>query len=164
MLLTVNPDGSANGPILPDYGGFMSAREQQPQQVLDWFRAADHDAGESRATAVSLGGDDTEPYAFLVALFMPGVHPFGFRPISAGPQQWLFAPDGSWACHRVDEGVVEQFGARNLWDEVEDAHRLWRRLGRPERGQFGLTIGTDSVHTLWLGDPDIEKSWRLPAP
>jgi methyltransferase of ATP-grasp peptide maturase system len=163
VRLTVSSSGSASGRILPDYGGFMSVRNQQQQSILDRFRDADHQAGECRLTTVSLGGHDEEPYAFLVALFMPGVQPFGFRPSEGRLQQWLFASDGSWACHRIESGTVEQYGERRLWDEIEAIRLLWLQLGQPTRDRFGLTVNSDGVHALWLDNPGSGKTWPLPT-
>jgi protein-L-isoaspartate(D-aspartate) O-methyltransferase len=64
---------------------------------------------------------------------------------------------GSWAS--VDyvpgrtEFVVQQYGERRLWDEVEAAYWRWQSWGRPERNRFGLTVTPDGQR-VWLDSPE----------
>jgi protein-L-isoaspartate O-methyltransferase len=51
-----------------------------------------------------------------------------------------------------DTYVVEQFGPRALWDEVEAAFLRWHELGKPERSRFGLSVDA-SGQRVWLDDP-----------
>jgi len=42
-----------------------------------------------------------EPYTFLGALLLADVVRLEFWPDGGEQQEWLFAPDGSWACHNT---------------------------------------------------------------
>lgn len=72
---------------------------------------------------------------------------------------WLVEPglDGSWASVDYKPGgheyLVQQHGARCLWDEVEAAYMRWLERGRPDRDRFGLTLSPDGQQ-VWLDSPD----------
>lgn len=74
------------------------------------------------------------------------------------------APDGSWC--EVEPGApgssrtVRAGGPRDLWAEIEAAHDLWSRLGRPDWERFGLTVTPDS-QWVWLDDPNGSHRWLL---
>jgi protein-L-isoaspartate(D-aspartate) O-methyltransferase len=65
---------------------------------------------------------------------------------------WLMDRHGSGAIADAGEPVV-QYGPRDLWREVEAAHREYAALGRPEPEEFGLTVDPEGEH-VWLGEPD----------
>ncbi|BCM66784.1 hypothetical protein EASAB2608_02118 [Streptomyces sp. EAS-AB2608] len=76
---------------------------------------------------------------------------------------WLYARDTrSWAsadCEPDAETFEDaQSGPRRLWNEVEDAYRMWEAAGRPGFDRVGLTVAPDG-QTVWLDDP--EQSWSL---
>jgi hypothetical protein len=48
---------------------------------------------------------------------------------------------------------VEQFGDRDIWDELEAAFFRWLGWGQPERDRFGLTVAAEGQH-VWLDRPD----------
>jgi protein-L-isoaspartate(D-aspartate) O-methyltransferase len=64
---------------------------------------------------------------------------------------------GSWASvdYVPDRGefVVQQYGERRLWDEVESAYWRWMSWGRPERDRFGLTV-SPAGQQVWLDCPE----------
>ncbi|MCP2338624.1 methyltransferase domain-containing protein [Actinomadura rupiterrae] len=67
---------------------------------------------------------------------------------------WLVDPwSRSWASLDVEPGAekfpVRQSGERDLWQEVEDAHRWWDQLGRPTADRWGLTV-TAQGQDVWL--------------
>ncbi|GAA2450362.1 methyltransferase domain-containing protein [Actinomadura vinacea] len=71
---------------------------------------------------------------------------------------WLIDPwSGSWASLRHVPGAacfeVRQLGFRNLWDEVEAAHRWWTGLGSPAAARWGLTV-TGEGQQVWLDTPE----------
>lgn len=68
----------------------------------------------------------------------------------------LRAPDGSWAEITTDgaTGTVRQGGPRSLWPAVTCAADAWQRLGRPERGRYGVTARSDGTHRYWVDQPD----------
>lgn len=159
-LLTVHADGSATGPFLPQYGSFMPARSTRTQPGrLD---TALQQRGETRAT--SLVYDLDAPWMFSAALLLPGLTWTGFTPADTGlHQDWLLAPDGSWAAHTSATGTVEEHGPRHLWDELEHHHHTWTTHGRPTRENLGLTITPHDRHHLWTANPDNVIT-ALPAP
>ncbi|MGW9556018.1 methyltransferase domain-containing protein [Nocardiopsis sp. NPDC055551] len=89
-------------------------------------------------------------------------------------RRWIGTGSGLWLCDRRGDSwvriypygtswMVEQGGPRSIWDEFEDALRLWTDLGRPEPDRFGLTVGPDGGQRLWLDDPD-GRSWPVGSP
>ncbi|MEU9420197.1 methyltransferase domain-containing protein [Streptomyces sp. NPDC048272] len=70
---------------------------------------------------------------------------------------WILADDrSSWAAVEYAPGTasyeVDQFGPRRLWDEVENAHQWWTRLGSPTRDRAGITVD-HTGQQLWVDDP-----------
>lgn len=70
----------------------------------------------------------------------------------AGCRVWLMDRAGSGAMADAD-AAVWQYGPRDLWSEVEAAHREYVGLGRPEPHTFGLTVGLGGEE-VWIGGPD----------
>lgn len=71
--------------------------------------------------------------------------------------RWVHAGSGSWA--RVElgaeqAGTVYQSGPRRLWDEMGPLLDSWHEAGRPGIDGYGVTVGMDGVHELWLRSPD----------
>jgi methyltransferase of ATP-grasp peptide maturase system len=167
-LLTVSATGKAEGPFLPDYGGFMPVRANQ-HQANDVMSTVGDDDGATRETTlpVDMVTNARIPFEFFAALVIGGYDWLGFTPNDGGPAQtWLTKPNGSWVCHVTDgngKHTVRQGGPVRLWDAVEAAHLEWQQLGQPVRQQFGLTV-QDGRHTVWLDDPAGPHRWGLPAP
>ncbi|GAA2426843.1 methyltransferase domain-containing protein [Actinomadura vinacea] len=65
-------------------------------------------------------------------------------------ESWLWAGDSG---ARVVGTDVQQFGERDLWDELEAALFRWVRWGQPERSRFGLSVTPDGQR-VWLDSPD----------
>lgn len=56
---------------------------------------------------------------------------------------------------------VIQAGPRRLWDSVEATYQLWRHLGRPDPGRFGV-VANPTTQFVWF---DIDEGWyRWPLP
>ncbi len=166
-LLTVSGD-TAEGHLLPDYGGFMPVRQQKRHDAaLAAFREVADRQGAERTTALprEVATDDGASFEFFAALFTGGCDLMSFTPSGGGPvQAWVPLPDGSWACHITDaDGIhrVAQGGPQRLWDHIEDLHRQWTDLGRPQRQRFGLTV-TPGAHRVWLDDSGGPHQWTLP--
>jgi len=92
-----------------------------------------------------------------VALLVPGTVWLD-SPRTGRPQLWLFADDGSWSMLDETTMRVEQHGPRHLWNEVENAYRLWEHSDAPARDRLGLTVDSDGVHRFWLDTPQ-EVLW-----
>ncbi|MFF4948669.1 methyltransferase domain-containing protein [Streptomyces chattanoogensis] len=76
---------------------------------------------------------------------------------------WILADDRkSWATVEYVPGredyEVDQYGPRNLWDEVEAAWHHWDAAGRPGRDRFGLTVDGDGQR-VWLDETG--NTWSL---
>jgi methyltransferase of ATP-grasp peptide maturase system len=163
-LLTVDPDGKAEGPFLPDYGGFMPLRanQHQPNDVLS--TVADND-GDKRETTLSVDASTNtcDPFEFFAALTVGGYDWLRFTPNNDGPvETWLTQPNGSWVCHITNANgtqIVRQGGPVRLWDDIETAHLTWQQLGQPPRERFGLTIH-DGRYTVWLDHPNDPHRWN----
>ncbi|WP_017593020.1 methyltransferase domain-containing protein [Nocardiopsis potens] len=161
--LVVAEDGESASGRFTGPAQFMKARSQR----LAW---PDHEAlvtdwpGEVSSTALTeREAFSDDPYGaldFAVGLKVPRcVHARGGQDDGARVA-WFYAPeDRSWALVRFPSGAgraqVHQSGPRRLWDEVEAAYRWWAGAGRPGIGRFGLTVGADGAHRVWLDDPDL---------
>lgn len=165
-VLTVYANGKAEGPFLPDFGGFMPLRAHQ-HQASEVLSTVGDDDGQTRGTALPVGvaTDAQDPFEFFSALSVGGYDWLGFTPNDGGPTEtWLTQPNHSWVCHTTDtdgKHTVRQGGPVRLWDGIETAHLEWQQLGQPTRGRFGLTV-QDGRHMVWLDHPGGYR-WRLPA-
>jgi protein-L-isoaspartate(D-aspartate) O-methyltransferase len=165
VLLRVQGDGQAEGRFLPDYGGFMPVRTHPPADAPQRLTAAlaAHTADDRRGTTLAADVLDDPDFGMVAALRLPGVASIGFTPEdSDGPQRWLLAADGSWACLQETTGSVSQHGTRRLWDEIENAHQQWTQLGTASRDRLGLTITPTGEHRFWL-DTATQVWWDHPA-
>jgi protein-L-isoaspartate(D-aspartate) O-methyltransferase len=164
VLLQVQGNGQAEGRFLPDYGGFMPVRTHplaDTSQRLTAALATDTAEGGGRATRLAPDVLDSTDFGMVAALRLPGVASIGFTP-DTGPQRWLLADDGSWACLDETTGTVSQHGTRRLWNEVEEAHQQWTQLGSPSRDRLGLTVTSTGEHRFWLDTPP-GAWWSQPA-
>ena len=153
-LLRRDGHGQAQGRFLPDYGGFMPVRSNPPANVERRLTAAlatlDADMA-ARRTPVGADELDHPDFGMIVALRLPGVASMWFEP-DTGPQRWLLADDGSWACVEQATHTVAQHGARRLWEDVEALYQRWSGAGKPTRDRFGLTVTDSGTHLYWLDD------------
>jgi protein-L-isoaspartate(D-aspartate) O-methyltransferase len=107
----------------------------------------------ARPTPTDADALDHPDFGMLAALRLPGVTSLWFEP-DTGPQRWLLADDGGWACVERTTRTVAQHGARRLWQEVERLHQRWCEAGQPPRQRFGLTVTESGTHRFWLDTPD----------
>jgi SAM-dependent methyltransferase len=164
-LLTVYADGKAEGPFLPDFGGFMPVRANQ-HRANDVLSTVGDDDGDTRETTlpVAVATSPADPFEFFAALIVGGYDWLSFTPSDGGPDKtWLTQPNDSWVCHVTDpdgKHTVRQGGPVRLWDGIETAHLEWQQLGQPARQRFGLTVH-DGRHTVWLDHPEGPHRWGL---
>lgn len=164
-VLTVKGDGTAEGPFLPDFGGFMSLRDHQ-HSASAVLSTVDRDWGDVRTTTlpVAAATDPGDPFEFFAALIVGGYDWLSFTPSDGSPTQtWLTQPGGSWVCHVTNPDgthIVRQGGPKRLWDGIEAAYREWQQLGQPPRERFGMTVSGDQ-HTVWLDHPESPAHWDL---
>lgn len=72
------------------------------------------------------------------------------------PDCFLYAGDGSWSETTANDNggyTVTQGGPRRVWDSIEQAAELWRGIGEPGRGRYGVTVKTDGTHAYWVDEP-----------
>jgi methyltransferase of ATP-grasp peptide maturase system len=153
VRLVVDGDG-AGGRFLSDGGGFMPVRSRSPLNDRRLLAAARR-GGREPSRPTTLGPDvlNHPDFGMLAALKVEGACWIGSGTVS-DYELWLLAGDGSWACLDAAASAVRQHGSRRLWDELESAHDLWRRLGEPRRDRFGLSVARGGRHVFWLDSPD----------
>lgn len=149
VCLTAGEGPRAEGRVLAEDGRFMPLRAHRAPRGATPEPTAWGTPRTTGLAAAELRG----PFEFYAGLALPGVV-LGQDDERAG---WLVHPDGSWA--RQAGLHVWQGGPRNLWDTAETAYTRWRRLGRPGRTRFGLTV-EPGRQDLWLDRPDGRR-WPL---
>ncbi len=145
------------GRFLPSWAGFMAVRDRDRPPA---WQEADPPVGPAVGEAET--ALDPHPLSASVPWFLAQIGPppivtfRRFGPEYAGAR--FVAADGAWCA--VDppdvrgRREVTWGGPRFLWDDVERAHALWRRHGRPGWDRLGLTVTPDRSHTVWLDRPD----------
>lgn len=158
--LHVLDDGRAVGSF-PGFAGYMMLRGQRPTcRAVSDLPQAGLDETATRLDPRRVTAD----YAadLYIAAAVPGVQTRIFSGEGDEAEEctlWILEPgaEGSWAS--VDyvpgaaEFVVQQYGARRLWDEVEAAYMRWLSLGRPGRERFGLTVSAAGDQAVWFDSP-----------
>ena len=111
---------------------------------------------------------DSPSLRFLLQLHLAGRRLRGFLRPPGGSGLSGRATDGSWFSAGLQPGLdglfpVAQGGPGRLWDTVESCCALWKRLGEPEVGRFGVTGLPDAdLQFVWLDDADSGHRWPLP--
>jgi protein-L-isoaspartate O-methyltransferase len=160
LLLTVLDDGSAVGRFQgpASYMMLRAQRRRPPREP--------HEPGRTRytrfdpRTLVESSGRHDGAMLMLAALLPDVVSSIGREHVD---RTWIHSVHvrdlggDSWATCRTRPGSAEadvvQYGARNLWDEVENAYMAWLRAGRPGRDRVGITV-TERGRHFWLDTPD----------
>jgi len=169
-LLTVDTDTSAHGRFLPKKLSFMPLRstEQPFEQLPELSARAVREPGEDRTTRLDPAALRDRAFAFLAQLAMPGTeagHVIVKDGETRGPMYFCLTDPRSQAWARVGTSTtaylpVTQGGDRRLWDELEAANDLWKRLGQPRPEEFTITITPDGDQVVEL--PGADRSWSLP--
>jgi protein-L-isoaspartate(D-aspartate) O-methyltransferase len=155
----VLPDGTATGRIVGNVA-FMWLRDQRGRRAS--LKRDVTDFGQARTTVTEL-----HPYQLLGtydASLAIGVQVPRCKNIVQTHDEpgdytvWFIDPwSSSWASlhHRPGADVFEvrRSGARDLWNEVEAAHRWWKVQGSPGRDRWGFTI-TRVGQYVWLDSRD----------
>ena len=157
--LHVLGDGTAVG-TFPGYAGYMPLRGQRvPWRPLPGLPSEGLVESATRLDPRRLRADSAAD--LFLAATVPGVRTRLFHGTGAEADEctlWLVEPgdDGAWAS--VDyvpgraEFLVQQQGARRLWDEAERAYLRWLRDGRPSADRLGMTVAPDG-RRLWIDNP-----------
>lgn len=174
VKLTVGADGTASGGFAGS-APFMWMRDQRVilGALSDYVNEADRpDQRQTRLDPQEMFGRGDVDFAISTRVRDCSWHRFD---ATGGPGEftvWLvhLGPgERSWASiDREPDGrhVVEQYGPRRLWDEVEAAYAWWVDIGRPARERFGLTVTPDR-QTVWLDTsaaPVSTQSWDTGSP
>ncbi|TDW18101.1 rRNA adenine N-6-methyltransferase family protein [Kribbella kalugense] len=140
--LTIDEDGrGATGRLMAPRGYFMSARKvpefADDGQNLPVLTLEEH---QRRAQLVVTRTTDLSPEIFNDTGF--GLYFWRRRPdvwswYHAGEIS-LSTADGTWT--QVRNTAVSHIGERDLWAEVEDAHREWQASGRPPITEWTIRI------------------------
>lgn len=155
------------GRFLPRWAGFMAMRDIDGAPPPTRTGTPELERGRRSTTRL-----DPQPWAaaipwFLAQARLPRRITFGYR--GCGPEWTTFTgKDGSWCAVRLapdEEGAreVRQGGPVAIWDQLDDVHAMWERLGRPGWERLGLTVGSDGHHRVWLDEPDGAYHWSLPT-
>jgi protein-L-isoaspartate(D-aspartate) O-methyltransferase len=165
-LVTVDTDQSAHGRFLAETVNFMPLRsEQQPFEMLtDLSSRAVNESGEQCLTSLDPTVLRNRNFAFFAQLTLPGTEA-GQVGIKGGPAYFCLTGPNSGAWARAETGqdaqrLVTQGGDRRLWDELEGAYELWRRLSQPHPEHFTIRISPDGEQAVSL--PDADRAWSLP--
>ncbi len=165
VRLSIGTDDTAVGHVLHQFGSFMPIRTQPHVEANELLQAALHGPrGQRRPTTLDGDAIHEPDFGMLAALLLPDASSIGFTS-EAGDEFWLLTPGGSWSCLDARRNEVEQYGPRRLWDELEVLRQRWQSWGEPSRDRFGLTVGADGAHTVWLDTPSrtIAQLWRPDA-
>lgn len=124
----------ARGVFLPDTAYFMPLRHHEGQSsVADLIQTAVSSPGRTRGYEYDSTIYRDNAARFWLDLTQPDV-----RTMQVAAAAIAFHLDGSWA--RLTDGTVTQGGPRNVWDEVESAHRTWLQAGKPARQRYRLAV------------------------
>ncbi|MFF2746327.1 methyltransferase domain-containing protein [Kitasatospora sp. NPDC058048] len=172
LRLTVGDDGTAVGRYTPD-SAFMLMRTQRLDLRL--FRDVVMDEHVPTESTTALDPWAVADSAFetqfalghhLGDLWYAWHHDPDVENVVT--RLWVATTDGgSWAAvdwdgtENSERYMVWQHGPRQVWNEVETAHRWWLDNDRPGPDRLGLTV-TPEGHTAWLDHP--ANTWPLGRP
>lgn len=147
LRLFVREDGTADGYLVPH----THHEWLRGQRVEPTLTVAECEAALSRASTTVLGIDDiagSDPNASIaIGLCVPNCASVFIPP---GDQWFVDDLSGSWARLHPgaggDRNIVNQYGPRDLWDEIEAAHHWWLTSGTPRARSWRVTVTPDGTH------------------
>jgi protein-L-isoaspartate(D-aspartate) O-methyltransferase len=158
--LHVLGDGTAVG-AFPGFAGYMPLRGQRvPWRSLSGLPKDGMVESATRLDPRRLRADSAAD--LFLAATVPGVRTYLYYGEGAEADEctlWLVesGDEGAWASVDYvpgrDEFLVQQQGARRLWDEAERAYLRWLAMGRPAYDRFGLTVSPDG-RQIWIDSPE----------
>lgn len=157
VQLTADGKGSASGRFQSG-ASYMPMRSHRPPAPAP----VDEATARSVRTAVNPRDLLSLGFALYAGTRLPGVRMVHTDRDGDAAQIWLQDYDGCAATAATGEDAYE-YGARDLWQEVERVYREYLTLGSPTAGNFGLTV-TAHGQRVWLHDPErvVEPSPRRP--
>jgi protein-L-isoaspartate O-methyltransferase len=142
QIIKHDDGATAYGVFLPNAAYFMPLRHHAGQTpVAELIQTATADSGATRDYQYDATIYRDNAARFWLDLTQPEV-----RTIHTAASDIAYDLDGSWA--RLTDGTVTQGGSRNLWDDVESAHRTWVEAGQPSRERYRLAITRESQLVL----------------
>ncbi|WP_436775617.1 methyltransferase domain-containing protein [Yinghuangia sp. YIM S09857] len=173
VRLRVRPDGSASGRFRAG-GSFMPMRSQRSQvdSVADVLGDDKPDSSRTTLSPWEVAGRADSEADFAIGLRTSDLwHHWEDQPEDGvSTRLWVGDEAGSsWAAvdydgRQLDTFAVRQNGPRRVWDEVEDAWDWWTSAGSPLPERFGLAVGTDGSHRVWLDEEGSEDAWYVRHP
>lgn len=149
------PD-TVQGRLLDLPGHFMWLRST-PDSALpnaDRFTLViNHDDAKTVGTDLDPRLLDEPGLRVLLSIVEPHLGPITHTQRETHELWWLRAED-CWA--EITTGThttVTYGGPRNIWTTIERVAAQWQRMGRPQRGRYGLTAHADGTHHYWLDHP-----------
>ncbi len=148
VLLTVQDDGTAEGPLLPGTISFMAARVQErpePGNPAHWASLT-HDAEPRPVRHGPERLDDSTEDGFSGRFLAQLAAPNAQLTMMNGTAQLIDVTTGSTAAFTSDG--VRQAGPVRLWDASEATWDAWDQADRPALAAFRLCIanGTQRIH------------------
>jgi len=145
LRLTVRGDGTAAGGIVAT----TACEWLRDQLVQATLTVAECEAMLARTTTTTTDLNDigADPHACTaIGLRVPGCATVFIPP----DDHWFVdASTGSWArLHLRSRGsnLVNQYGPRDLWDEIVAAYEWWLDSGRPTAGSWRFAVDPDGTH------------------
>ncbi|MEU3602667.1 methyltransferase domain-containing protein [Streptomyces sp. NPDC006798] len=155
-VLTVNEDGTASGPFLPDDAMFMRARPEPGHtapSAAQYTGVIINGTGDRRTERLPARAEDiVHATAHEIWMLHHDVLAVTLQSDSTTVHGLVHPDSGSWA--RItprddDEQVqVEVSGPRDLWAERLGLTTPWLEAGRPGPGIYTLTVDSCGTHTL----------------
>lgn len=176
LLTKDSTDDEVIGPVLPIGGHFMWLRPEanNPHRPHEHHRVPARGTRSRTSTQLDPAAIpvDEVGFRFLLQLQLRGVRALDRGQVSdptvrdGHPAIIVDAFDGSRAEAFVTPGPdgayrVIQSGPRRIWDTVQATARLYRDLGEPGPGRFGV-VANPSTQFVWFDHDDNWYRWPLP--
>lgn len=156
VLDKIAPD-TVQGRLLDLPGHFMWLRStpDSPLPNTGHFNLViNHDDDQTIGTDLDPRLLDEPGLRVLLSIAEPTLGPITHTQREAHDTWWLRADD-SWAEITTGANTTVSYGGpHNIWTTIERVAAEWQRIGRPERGRYGLTARADGTHHYWLDHPD----------
>lgn len=150
VRFTVGDDGTATGRPVPTRVSFMELRAQRAPARWPAFRWDDPAADLTRTELEPWTALLAEAPQWAIAVAIPRCTFEVWEPAPDRPYGVALLVDAcstSWASvvPADADGVYEvrQRGPRRLWDELEAAHRWWRRAGEPQLDDWEFVVAPE---------------------
>lgn len=158
VLLTVEDDGTAAGPLLPGTVSFMAARTHQPPSFGNPAHWASLHAGEPAiARHTPAWSTEATAEAFFTRFLVQCAVPDAQLTVVDEAVHLVDVVSGSVATLAPcgDDGwEVRQSGRRRLWDRVETVLDAYEAAGRPGPETFRLSVTPTGQY---LHHPDLPE-------